>query len=416
MQEDQLENMRSQMNSVKEYIDIEDNIYGRMKNPQKTLKFTIPVMMDDGSVENFKAFRCQYDDARGPFKGGVRYHPDVTEGEVQAMAGWMTWKCSLLDLPYGGAKGGIICDTRDMSRSEIKRLTRRYTEALREDIGPKTDIPAPDMRTNSQVMAWMMDTYSKMEGHTVPGVVTGKPLNLGGTKGRDVATGTGVSIITEHTYDYLNRELNGTDVAIQGFGSVGAITAERLHSYGANIVAVSDISGAIYDPDGLDIKSVKNEIFGTDKVVTDYNSKKQITNEDLLRLDVDLLIPAAVGNVITEDNAEEIQADIVVEAANGPTTPEGDNILNEEDIFVIPDIMANAGGVTVSYLEWVQNFQYYQWDLDEVLSTLDDKMTETFEDVLQKYQSTNADSMREASYMIALERVHNAHKNRGLFP
>lgn len=415
MSDNPLENMKRQMDDVKELIDVEDNIYERMKHPQKTMKFSLPVMDENGDVTVYKGYRCQFDGARGPFKGGIRYHPDLTVDEVEAMAGWMTWKCALMDLPYGGAKGGVVCDTRDMSRMEIKGLTRRYTEALRDKIGPKSDIPAPDMRTDSQIMAWMVDTYSMMEGHTVPGIVTGKPINLGGTHGRDVATGTGVSIITEKIYEYLNRDLSDSDIAIQGFGAVGSVTADRLESYDANIVAVSDVSGGIYNPDGLDVSDIKSSI-SEDEFVTDYNAENIITNEELFELDVDLLIPAAVGNVINENNAGDIQADVIVEAANGPTTPEGDEILQEKGITVVPDILANAGGVTVSYLEWVQNFQYYSWDLEEVLEALDQQMTSAFSETIHKYESSKTDTLREATYAIGLQRVHDAHKNRGLFP
>lgn len=417
----ELDNMREEMDNVKHLIDVEDNIYRRMKTPEKTIEFSMPVMMDNGEVKLFNGFRSQYDGARGPFKGGIRYHPDVTKDEVEAMAGSMTWKCALLDLPYGGAKGGVVCDTREMSRQEIKQLTRRYTEKLRNDIGPKKDIPAPDMRTNEQIMSWIVDTYSTMNGHTVPGIVTGKPINLGGTQGRDVATGTGVSIVTKHTYDYIGETLEDSTVAIQGFGAVGSVTANKLNEMGANIVAISDVSGAIMDRSGLDIKQI-TEAMESKEYVTEYRSSysndkiAEIPNEELIELDVDLLIPAAIGGVITEENVDKIQADIIVEAANNPTTPQADQILNEKDITVVPDILANAGGVTVSYLEWVQNFQYYSWEFDEVIDKLDDKITEAYLNTIDFYENTDAISIREAAYAIALQRVHDVHKNRGLFP
>lgn len=410
-----LENMRDEMRTVKELITVEDNIYERMKHPMKTIKFSLPVMGDNGEVTVYEGFRCQYDGSRGPFKGGVRFHPDVTEEEVKALAGWMTWKCALLDLPYGGAKGGVICDTREMSQQEKKRLTRRYTEALRDDIGPHTDILAPDMRTDSQIMAWIVDTYSMMEGETVPGVATGKPINLGGTYGRDVATGIGVSTATEMCLNYLNSNISGKSVAIQGFGKVGSVTAEDLDSKGADIVAISDISGGIYNPDGLNVSEIKSNI-QEDEYVTDYNANQSITNEELLELDVDIVIPAAIGNVITTDNVHDIKSDVIIEAANGPTTPDADQVLQQKDITVVPDILANAGGVTVSYLEWVQNFQYYSWDKQQVLQNLDEKMTEAFTSTTDVYEETQAKTLREAAYSIALQRVHDAHEKRGLFP
>ncbi len=410
-----LENMRAQLDSVEHLIDVEDNIYQRIREPDKTVEVTLPVMRDDDTLETFTGYRCQYDSARGPCKGGIRYHPDVTQEEVQALAGWMTWKCALVDIPYGGAKGGVICDTRDMSRQETKRLTRRYTESIRDVIGPMEDVPAPDMRTDSQVMAWMLDTYSLLEGHTVPGVVTGKPPHIGGTEGRDVATGTGVALITDAIYEYHDLDLDGSSVAIQGFGEVGAVAADRLASSGCDIVAVSDVSGGIHDPGGLDIDAVR-ETVEDDGFVTDHEGVDEITNDALLEMDVDVVIPAAIGSVITEENAADIQADFIIEAANGPTTPGADDILRQMETVAVPDVLTNAGGVIVSYLEWVQNWQYYSWSKEEVLDELDKKLMAAFDDMIAKYEHSDAETLREAAYAVAVQRVHDAHKSRGLFP
>lgn len=406
-----LENMRQQMDRVKDVIDVEENIYQRLKEPQKTTEVSLPVMMDDGNLEVFTGYRCQYDDARGPFKGGIRYHPSVSREEVQALAGWMTWKCAVVNIPYGGAKGGVICDTKNLSRQERKRLTRRYTEEIRDMIGPKKDVPAPDMNTGEQEMAWMMDTYSKMEGYTIPGVVTGKPINLGGTQGRARATGTGVSMVTKFALNHYGDELKGSDVAIQGFGNVGQVTAKELDKLGCNIVATSDVTGAIYNENGLDVQETSPK---TDKIHS--LEGEEITNEQLLTSNVDILIPAAIGNVITDENVRDIQAKYIIEAANGPISPEADEHLRTTDKIVIPDILANAGGVTVSYLEWVQNFQHYSWSEQEVHEKLEDQLITAAEEILSVKDELGLSSTRDAAYAVSLQRVHDAHKNRGLFP
>lgn len=413
----ELDDVREQMDNVKEIIDVEDNIFNRLKQPKKTLEVSLPIHMDDGSVKTFKGFRCQYDDARGPFKGGIRYHPNVTKDEVEALAARMTWKCGLVDIPYGGAKGGVICNTKNMSRSEVKKLTRRYTESIRDIIGPKRDIPAPDMRTNEQVMGWIMDTYSLLEGYTVPGVVTGKPVNIGGTVGRSKATGTGVSIVTQELFEYRDKPIENSSVAIQGFGNVGAVTAERLYDEGVKVVAVSDISGAVYNPEGLPIDELL-ELYSNGQTLDEYTSPSvsHISNEELLTLDVDILIPAAVGNVINKQNADKIQANIIVEAANGPTTPKADAHLQTKNITIIPDILANSGGVIVSYLEWVQNFQYYSWNKSEVYSELDNKISSAFHETVETKKQTDAKTYRDAAYALSIQRVHDSHKSRGLFP
>ncbi|NIB99176.1 Glu/Leu/Phe/Val dehydrogenase [Halobacterium sp. R2-5] len=411
-----LDNMLAQMEQAREYVDIDDGIFERLKYPERTLSVSLPVRMDDGSVEVFDAYRCQFDGARGPFKGGIRFHPTVSEEEVQALAGWMTWKTALVDLPFGGAKGGIICQPKELSQSEIEQLTRRYTEGIRRIIGPDTDIPAPDVNTNPRTMAWIMDTYSVYQGYAVPEIVTGKPLEVGGTAGRVEATGRGVTIITEETFEYLGTDVAQADVAIQGFGNVGSVTARLLHERGANVVAVSDVTGAVYDPSGLDVPDVSAYVENNDGRLEGYPDAEFITNDDLLTLDVDALIPAAIEDVITVDVADRLEADVVVEAANGPTTFDAAAVLRDRDVPVVPDILANAGGVIVSYLEWVQNSQQYSWELEEVNRDLEARLTEAFDEMLAAYEGKDIPDLRTAAYTIALERTADAHEYRGLFP
>ena len=345
-----LENMRTQMDRAQEYAQVTENIFRRMKHPERTLKVSLPVLLDNGEERVFEGFRCQFGGTRGPYKGGVRYHPSVSMDEVVALAGLMTSKTALVDLPYGGAKGGVVCNPKELSRDEYKRITRRYTEGIRRMIGPKMDIPAPDMNTGPREMAWMMDTYSMYEGHTVPEVVTGKPVEIGGTPGRVEATGRGVAIVTERILEYLGREVDDATVAIQGFGNVGSWAGRLLVERGAKVVAASDVTGGVYDPDGLNVFGLAEAVENGGQIA-DTDAGEPISNADLLRLDVDVLIPAAVAHAITEDVAEDLRADVVVEAANGPTTPGADDVLVERDVPVLPDILANAGGVIVSYLE-----------------------------------------------------------------
>ncbi|WP_232701404.1 Glu/Leu/Phe/Val family dehydrogenase [Halobacterium wangiae] len=410
-----LDNMLAQMEDAREYVDIDDGIYERLQSPERTLSVSLPVRMDDGTVEVFEAYRCQFDSARGPYKGGIRYHPTVSQEEVSALAGWMTWKTALVDLPFGGAKGGIVCNPKELSDTEIEQLTRRYTEGIRRMIGPDTDIPAPDMNTDPRTMAWIMDTYSVYQGYAVPEVVTGKPTEIGGTDGRVEATGRGVAIITEETFEYFDTDVRNADVAIQGFGNVGSVTARLLDERGANVVAVSDVTGAIYDPDGLDVDDVLDYVAGNDGRLEGYDAGS-ISNDDLLTLDVDALIPAAIEDVITADVAERLEADVVVEAANGPTTFDAANVLEEREIPVVPDILANAGGVIVSYLEWVQNSQQYSWELEEVHRDLEARITSAFDETLAAYEEKQIPTLRTAAYTIALERTASAHEYRGLFP
>jgi glutamate dehydrogenase (NAD(P)+) len=410
-----LENMLAQMSAARPHADIDDGVFERLKHPERTLKVTLPIHRDDGTMEVFEGYRCQFDSARGPYKGGVRFHPAVTREEVEALAGWMTWKTALMDLPYGGAKGGVVVDPRELSEREIESLTRRYTEGIRRMIGPDMDVPAPDINTGPQTMAWMMDTYSMYEGYVVPDVVTGKPLSIGGTAGRVEATGRGVAITADHAFEYFDRDLTDASIAIQGFGNVGSVAARLLDERGADIVALSDVTGGVYDPGGLDLDAVEAHVERTGGVVG-FDGGDGIENDALLRLDVDVLCPAALENVITTDVAEELRASLILEAANGPTTVAADEILRERDIPVIPDILTNAGGVIVSYLEWVQNSQQYSWSLEEVNADLEQRISVAFEDTIDAFAERETPDLRTAAYAVALERVGDAHEMRGLFP
>ncbi|WP_096391123.1 Glu/Leu/Phe/Val family dehydrogenase [Halopenitus persicus] len=426
--DDPFENMLAQMDRAETYADVDHGVFERLKYPERTLKVTLPVELESGGVEVFEGYRCQFDSARGPFKGGVRYHPSVTQREVEALAGWMTWKCALVDLPYGGAKGGVICEPKDLTDRDLERLTRRYTEGIRRLIGPETDVPAPDMNTNPQTMAWMMDTYSMYEGYTVPKVVTGKPLEIGGTPGRVAATGRGVSIVTERLFEYLENDLGDATVAIQGFGNVGSHAARLLDDAGARVVATSDVTGAAYDPDGLDVPTLgahvdagglideytAGDLKGADR--TRWDEPEMISNAELLELDVDVLIPAAVEGVITAENADRIRANAIVEAANGPTTVAADEVLSQRDVQIVPDILANAGGVIVSYLEWVQNSQEFSWPLETVNAELERRIGSAFDETIDRYDQGDVPDLRTAAYTIALERIARAHEYRGLFP
>jgi glutamate dehydrogenase (NAD(P)+) len=421
MSDDSLGNMLAQMKTAEPYADVDPDVFERLKHSERTLKVTLPVEMSNGNVRMFEGYRCQFDSARGPYKGGVRYHPGVTMDEVTALAGWMTWKTALVHLPYGGAKGGVVCDPAEMTTRETERLTRRYTEGIRRMIGPEMDVPAPDVNTDAQVMAWMMDTYSMYGGYVIPDVVTGKPIEVGGTAGRVEATGRGVAITTRRTFEYLGRDLEDATVAVQGFGNVGSVTARLLANMGANVVAVSDVTGGIYDPDGLDVLAVEQHVEREGVVdgyegSDGYDDPDAISNDDLLRLDVDALVPAAIENVITADVAEALRADVVVEAANGPTTAAADAVLRERDVPVVPDILANAGGVIVSYLEWVQNSQQYQWDLEQVNADLERRLSRAFDEMLDAFTARETPDLRTAAYVVALERVGAAHEARGLFP
>ncbi len=404
---------RHQLERAAAHLDVDPNVVQRLAHPSTITEVSVPVERDDGDLSVFTGYRVQHDDVRGPFKGGLRYHPDVTREECIGLAMWMTWKCAVMDIPFGGAKGGVRVDPKALSTAETERLTRRFTEELRSVIGPTTDIPAPDMGTDAQTMGWIMDAYSMYEGETIPGVVTGKPPVIGGSRGRAGAPGRSVAIVTRETVEYADRDLADVSVAVQGFGSVGANAARLLDDWGASVVAVSDVAGAAYDPDGLDTRAIPSHE-EQPEAVTDH-ATQTIPNDDLLSLDIDVLIPAAVGNVITEQNADDVQADLVVEGANGPTTVPADTILEDRDVTVIPDILANAGGVTVSYFEWLQDINRRAWSLDRVNEELEAEMVAAWNEVRTAVEAQDL-SWRDAAIVVALERLGEAHEIRGLWP
>ncbi|AMV09561.1 glutamate dehydrogenase [Geobacillus thermoleovorans] len=387
-----------------------EEMYELLKEPLRVLTVRIPVRMDDGTVKVFTGYRAQHSDAVGPTKGGIRFHPDVTEEEVKALSMWMTIKAGIVGLPYGGGKGGIVCDPRNMSMGELERLSRGYVRAISQIVGPSKDIPAPDVFTNSQIMAWMMDEYSRIREFDSPGFITGKPLVLGGSQGREKATALGVTICIEEAAKKAGIELQGARVIIQGFGNAGNFLAKFLHEAGARVIGISDAYGALYDPNGLDIPYLldRRDSFGT--VTTLFENV--ITNQELLEKECDILVPAAVANQITRDNAANIRAKIVVEAANGPTTLEATKILTERGVLLVPDVLASAGGVTVSYFEWVQNNQGYYWTEEEVVEKLKEKLTSAFHRVYELAESRRVD-MRMAAYMIGLRQTAEAARYRG---
>ena len=403
-----------QFDTVAEILGIEDGIRERMRYPKRSLIVSVPVKMDTGKAKVFKGYRVQHDITLGPSKGGIRYHPNVDLEEVSALAMLMTWKCALMHMPYGGAKGGVQCNPEEMSQNELERMTRRYTTEIVQIIGPDKDIPAPDLYTNSQTMAWMMDTYSMQQGNTVLGVVTGKPLLLGGSLGRAEGTGQGVAYMVMEAARVLYKELRGLRVAIQGVGNVGSVAARLLYEQGCNIVAVSDVSGGAYNPKGILIPYLMHYL-KENKHVVGLKEASAITNEELFELDCDVIVPAAIEGQITEKNADKVKAKIVVEGANGPTTPEADKILQDKKVFLVPDILANAGGVTVSYFEWVQDLQCYFWSEEDVQKKLKDVMVGTFNRVLALSNKKGID-MRTAALMLGIGRVAEAKKMRGLYP
>jgi glutamate dehydrogenase (NAD(P)+) len=411
--ESALETARRQLYHAANYLDIDQNIVERLKYPREVHEVTIPIKRDDGTVEVFTGYRAQHDSVRGPYKGGLRYHPDVTRDECVGLGMWMTWKCAVMDLPFGGAKGGIAVNPKELSAKEKERLTRRFAQELRDDIGPNQDIPAPDMGTDPQTMAWLMDAYSMQEGETTPGVVTGKPPVVGGSEGREEAPGRSVAITTQLVCEYYDQPLDETTVAIQGYGSVGANAARLLDEWGATIVAISDVNGAMYEPDGINTASVPSHDEEPEAVTTYADTV--ISNDELLTLNVDVLIPAALGNVITKENAEAIAADFVVEGANGPTTSMADSMLANRDVAVIPDILANAGGVTVSYFEWLQDINRRAWSLERVNDELEAEMQAAWDAVRSEFEQRDV-TWRDAAYIVALSRIAEAHEARGLWP
>lgn len=408
----------AQLDEVAERLNLNPGIHAILRQPERELIVSVPVMMDDGQIEVFTGYRVQHSSARGPCKGGLRYHPDVTLTEVRALAALMTWKCAVVGIPYGGAKGGVRCDPVRLSENELCRLTRRYTAMIMPIIGPKRDIPAPDVNTNPQVMAWIADTVSMLEFQTVIDIVTGKPVPLGGSLGRREATGRGVAIVTAELLRRKDRALSETTVAVQGYGNVGSSAATILHEMGCKIVGVSDITGGLYNPHGLDIPAINRHVAAHPHGwLEGYTGPgvDRITNEELLALDVDVLIPAALEHQIRADNAPDVRADFIVEGANGPTTREADEILNERGIIVVPDILANAGGVVVSYFEWVQDLQCFFWDEDEVNYHLKRIMVRSFDEVW-RYSEGKGVPLRMGAYMLAVDRVAEALQSRGIFP
>ncbi len=395
-------------------LELDSNMRNMIKSPERILTVHLPVRMDSGEIHCFEGFRVQHSTARGPAKGGIRYHPHVTIDEVKALATWMTWKCAVVNIPFGGGKGGVTCNPKQMSQLEIERLTRRYASAILPLIGPAQDIPAPDVYTNSQVMAWIMDTYSMTKGYPIPGVVTGKPIALGGSLGRNEATGRGVFNTLESACEHLGIPMKGAKVVVQGFGNAGSIAAHLLDSNQAYVIAVSDSKGCIYNRDGIDIPKLMLHKEKTGSVV-DFPASESITPEQLLSLDCEILVPAALENAVQGENAPSVHAKIIAEAANGPLTPEADRILEAKGAFIIPDILCNAGGVTVSYFEWVQDEQHLFWEAQDVYNRLERVMKTSFSDVL-KIHLTHKVGMRTAANMLGIGRVAEATKLRGLYP
>ena len=405
---------QAQFDDAAERLKLDPWLREVLRRPKRQLVVSIPTKMDDGSIKVFEGYRVQHNLARGPAKGGIRYHPSVTLDEVKALAAWMTWKCATVNIPYGGGKGGVVCNPKQMSLRELENMTRRYASEISIIIGPERDIPAPDVYTNAQTMAWIMDTYSMTVGSTQLGVVTGKPIPIGGSQGRSEATARGVQFVTREACREKKIPLRGARVAVQGFGNAGSIAARLLSEDGATIIAVSDSSGGIHSPKGLDIKAVQAHKDKTGSL-RGYPEAEPISNEKLLELDCEILVPAALENQITLDNVARIRARIVAEAANGPTTPGADEVLHKKGVFLIPDILANAGGVTVSYFEWVQSLQAFFWEEAQVNQHLEKVMTRAFQEVLATSKKYGV-HMRTAAYILAVGRVAEATRIRGIYP
>jgi len=405
---------QQQLDRVASIMHLDPRIHTLLRHCKRVMEVSVPVKMDDGSLRVFIGWRVHHNLARGPAKGGIRYSPTLTLDEVKGLAMLMTWKCAVVDIPYGGAKGGVVCNPAELSDGELERLTRRYTSELILLLGPEKDIPAPDLGTDERIMAWMMDTYSMNLGYSVPGVVTGKPVNIGGSRGRREAPGRSVAICVEEAAARLGINLEGARVALQGFGKVGSVVALLLHAIGCKIVAISDVKGGIYNPHGLNPVKLLSHKRRT-KTVSDYEDGDYITNEELLELPCEILIPAAVEGVITAQNADKVKAKLLVEAANGPVTPEADAILRDKGVFIVPDILANAGGVVVSYFEWVQDIQQFFWTEQEVNERLRQVIRRAFGEVWGIMQERSVD-MRTAAYILAVSRVAEAISMRGIYP
>ena len=405
--------MLQEFDGAARLLGLDPGIWKILTSPKRQITVSCPIQMDNGEIEVFTGYRVQYNITLGPAKGGIRYHPDVSLDEVTALAAWMTWKCAVAHVPFGGGKGGVVCDPTRMSRRELEALTRRYVAEIIDAIGPEKDVPAPDVNTNDQIMAWVMDTYSMHVGHTSTAVVTGKPVEMGGSLGRREATGRGVMIVTREAAQHLGFDIKGATVAVQGFGNVGSVSADLLAGLGAKIVAVTDWKGGVYNPDGLDVARML-DFARQHKTIDGFPGGESIENEQLFALEVDVLVPAALENQITMENAPAIKARIVAEGANGPTTPEAHRHLHERGVFVIPDILANAGGVTTSYFEWVQDRYGYFWTEKEVNERLEAKMCEAFNAVLQTSIKYHVD-LRTAAYIVAINRVATVTKMRGMY-
>jgi len=412
-EENPFESMMSRFDRAAQLLDLDPDLYAVLRVPNRELKVYIPTKMDSGRIQVFEGFRVQHNFARGPAKGGIRYAPDVNIDEVRALAAWMTWKCAVVNVPFGGAKGGIICDPQQMSMGELERMTRRYAAELLDFIGPEKDVPAPDMNTNEQTMAWIMDTYSMHARHTVNAVVTGKPVDLGGSAGRREATGRGILFVVNEAIKRFKITPSETRVVVQGSGNVGGIGAQLLHETGYKVVAISDIHGGIYNPNGIDIPEALRYLWTT-RSFEGYEGVEFVNNQELLELPCDVLVPAATENQITSQNADRLKCKVLAEGANGPTTAGADEILHEKGIFVVPDILANAGGVTVSYFEWVQDRMGYFWREDVVNERLQDKMVASFNDLCRYAELHHVDT-RTAAYMLAIDRVAYDTRMRGIY-
>ena len=410
------ESLQEQIDDAAAFLDVEPGVLERIKHPERVLEANLAVEMDDGSVAVFRAYRSQFNGDRGPYKGGIRYHPNVTRDEVKALSGWMVFKCATVDIPYGGGKGGIAIEPDDYSESELERITRSFAKELRPIIGEDRDIPAPDVNTGQREMNWIKDTYETLENTTAPGVVTGKAIGSGGSAGRVEATGRSTMIAAREAFDYLGTDVEGATVAVQGYGNAGSIAARLIDEMGADVVAVSDSRGAVYHPDGLDAAAVKAHKNENGSVVGYGGADEEITNEDLLTLDVDLLVPAALENAIDGDLARDVRADVIVEAANGPLTPTADDVLTERDVLVVPDILANAGGVTVSYFEWVQNRQRFSWTEERVNEELEAIIVDAFDGLVSTHEARGTPNVRTAAYVVAIQRVLEAYRQGGNWP
>jgi glutamate dehydrogenase/leucine dehydrogenase len=410
------ESLQEQIDDAAAHLDASDDQLERLKHPERVLETTLSVESDDGSLATFKAFRSQFNGDRGPYKGGIRYHPGVTRDEVKALSGWMAYKCAVVDIPYGGGKGGIVIDPREHSAAELERITRAFATELRPLIGPERDIPAPDVNTGQREMNWIKDTYETLENTTAPGTVTGKAIASGGSEGRVEATGRSVMLTAREAFDYLGTDVADATVAVQGYGNAGAIAARLLDERGATVVAVSDSSGAVHSDEGLDAAAVKDHKNETGSVVDYADADTELSNEELLTLDVDLLIPAALENAIDAGIAEAVAADVIVEAANGPLTPEADDVLADRDVYVFPDVLANAGGVTVSYFEWVQNRRRFYWSEERVNDELETAIMNAFDDLVTTFEERDLPTFRMAAYVVAIRRILDAHEEGGTFP